>query len=82
MTVVKTVEVYVCPMPGCPDYFGSTSMPKLEEVMNLKSDMTHTASYNPAKADEDVTHSRSECPTCRRGGKQVERVRRAVSVTI
>jgi hypothetical protein len=71
----KIVAVYVCPTPGCPDYYGASNMPALELQMNLRSDLTHTTSYDPSKALEDTTHNRAECPTCRIGGKKVDRIR-------
>lgn len=72
----KRIHVYVCPTPGCPDYYGSGNTPKLEEEIVGQ----YGANFEP-KPKEDW-HSRAQCPTCRASGKKVERVRVELFVPI
>jgi hypothetical protein len=65
----KRVAVYVCPTPGCPDYYGTGGMPALEERI------VGQRGQNFEPRPESQWHSRAECPTCRAGGKKVERIR-------
>lgn len=70
----KTLEFFVCPTPGCDDYFGHNGMkdlgaiftgPKIEDRPELQRTTGST-----------MRHSRAECPSCReRDHIQVERVR-------
>lgn len=65
----KTVAVYVCPIEGCPDYYGSFNMPKLDDQI------VGQRGQNFEVRPESEWHSRAECPTCRAGGAKVERIR-------
>jgi hypothetical protein len=71
-TTNKKITVYVCPTPGCPDYFGSSTMG------DLSQEFTGPMVENRAKLTEETgspyKHSRAECPTCRIKGIKVERV--------
>lgn len=50
--VIETLVVYVCPNPQCSNYYGSSSMGRLEKQWNraLKG---------------EKTHKRSQCPNCK-----------------
>lgn len=72
------LDVYICPTPGCPEYYGVAGMgdlhksfvgPKVENRGALKDSSGH--------ADK---HSRAACPTCRMNGVEVERQRVTVTV--
>lgn len=65
----KTVAVYVCPTEGCPDYYGSFNQPALEDRI------VGQRGQNFEVRPESEWHSRAQCPTCRAGGKRVERIR-------
>ncbi len=60
------VKLWVCPTDGCTNYYGSSSMGDLTEVV--------------AKVDNNFTprpkeshHTRAQCPDCRTNGIRVER---------
>lgn len=76
----KDIEFYICPTPGCPDYFGSSTMPSLE-----------TAWTGPKAEDRGILavntgsphrHNRAECPTCRTQGRSVQRMRMRITVGV
>lgn len=75
-TVTKVVEVYVCPTPDCPDYFGHAAMPDL--ARKITGDRGMNGEHRP----ESNHRSRADCPTCFVKGKRVERIRCRVAVTI
>ena len=74
------VAVYVCPTPGCGNYYGASTMgdlgkqftgPKVEDRAGL------------ARATgSEMRHTRAECPDCRQRGLAVERklVERTIQV--
>lgn len=79
-TTAKEIDVYICPTPGCPSYFGHDGMqnlggyytgPKVDDKAALKE--TTGSPYR---------HTRAACPVCRAGGKEVERVRVRVRVDV
>lgn len=62
-----SIIVYVCPTPGCGNYFGSSNSGDLStQVVAQKG-----ANYEPR--DPSRWHARSACPDCRQRGKSVER---------
>lgn len=76
----KTVEVWVCPTPGCGDYYGSStagdltkqhSGPKVEDRAKLKEE-----TGSPWK------HNRAECPSCRQRGQKIQRQRVRVKIEL
>jgi hypothetical protein len=71
---IKELDFYVCPLPDCPDYFGSVNMPPLERKMN-----------RGMGANGDVigrSFPRADCPTCRVQGRQTTRLRVRVVVDV
>jgi hypothetical protein len=80
----KVVTLYVCPTPDCPDYYGSTYMPELEKLWTgPKAEDRHQEGISVHEhAPPGMRHTRAECPTCRRGGRYVERVRRSVTILV
>lgn len=67
------IQVYVCPTPGCGNYYGTKSI----EQLNLRDQFTgpriedratHVQSHGT-----EYRHSRAECPDCRQRGVKVER---------
>lgn len=64
-----TIEVYACPTPGCPDFFGHHNMPDFgARAVGVKD-----LNYSPKPASEHRT--RATCPTCFARGLRAERVR-------
>lgn len=49
---VEVIRVYVCPSETCDNYYGSSSMGKLEEQWNKDIKSQHTT-------------KRSQCPVCK-----------------
>lgn len=79
-TTGKTIHVYVCPTPGCDNYYGSTDMgdlgsqftgPKTEDKFALQATTGSTA-----------RHTRAACPFCRVRGRHVERVRMSLQIAV
>jgi hypothetical protein len=62
------VRVYVCYTEGCGNYYGSSTMGKLEEQENIGA----TGSGTPGK----VTSRRDKCPNC--GAPRQERLARLI----
>jgi hypothetical protein len=73
---LKKIELYVCPTPDCPSYYGATGMPDLSVVNQHLTDLN----YSPHPAS--THHSRAQCPVCREAGKSVERVLVEVVVAV
>ncbi len=69
---MKTIHVYVCPTPGCPDFFGSTTMGALHH--QFTGPMTENKPALLASTGSTARHTRAACPTCRIRGVHVERV--------
>ncbi len=67
------IALYVCPTPGCGDYYGATGMGDLGAKQNLVSDMKHTVKSDPF-AHPEVVSTRATCQTCRARGMDVTRV--------
>lgn len=64
------IEVYACPTPGCPDYFGHLGMPDIGARAIGTKDLNYTAK------PENQHRTRATCPTCfARDGSRVERIR-------
>jgi hypothetical protein len=77
----KRVEVYVCPTPGCGNFYGSSDMPALEA--EFTGPKTEDGSALEMKTGSRFRHSRAECPDCRlKGLGRVVRVRRAVTIQV
>lgn len=79
---VVTISAYVCPTPGCGNYFGSCTMPDLtKEYSGPKTENRHQvpAAQSPVGI-EGVRHTRAACPDCRGRGLDVER--RLVTVNV
>jgi hypothetical protein len=79
-TITKVVELYVCPTPDCPDYYGVPGMPNLHQ--EFTGPKIEDRAALELSTGYQVRHTRAECPTCRGRGRQVERVlvRAAVEV--
>lgn len=78
------IEVYVCPTPGCGNYYGAKGMPVLED--HHTGPKTEDRHQIPA-ADSRVgvmgmRHNRAECPDCRIRGTYVQRQRVTVAVEV
>jgi len=75
---VKTVTLYVCPTPGCPDYYGDGSTADLanqytgSKVENKGAEPLHTGP-DGRTLPRGIKHTRANCPTCRAKGLSVER---------
>lgn len=78
---IKTITVYVCPTPGCPDYFGSSGMPKLEDKLTgVYTEIRHSVQVEGLPPG--MKHNRANCPTCRQAGRDVDRVPIRLNVTV
>lgn len=77
----KQIAVYVCPTPGCGNYYGTNAMPDLtKEFSGAKLD---DAGAIEAKGQSRFKQSRADCPDCRaRGLGRIERVRVNVNVGV
>jgi hypothetical protein len=62
------VAVWVCPTPGCGNWYGSSSAGDLARAE------TRAPNGGP------VTSTRDECPSCRGRGKRVRRVRHVLAI--
>jgi hypothetical protein len=79
-TTKKRIQVYICPEPGCGNYYGSASMPDLSKRFSgPKLEDTHKLAQ---ETGSPVRHSRAACPDCRQRGKAVERVLVSVDVDV
>jgi len=67
------IEVYICPTPGCGDYYGAAGMGDLGAKENLISDMCHTVKSDPF-AHPEVVSTRDMCQSCRSRGVDSHRV--------
>lgn len=63
------IEVYACPTPKCPDFFGHFGMPDFGARVIGDKDIN----FGPKPASEHRT--RATCPTCWARGHRTERVR-------
>lgn len=74
------IEVYICPECGC--YYGGSNMPKLEE--RWVGPKTENKFQHPRRegVPPGMSHNRAQCPDCRARGREVERVRRSVTITV
>lgn len=77
-----TIDVYMCPYPGCPDYYGAVGMPDLgSRFTSVMTEERHREPGDPDRGPQPggipkgERHTRAECPTCRAQGRHVERVR-------
>lgn len=61
--------VWVCPNPGCGNYYGASGAGDLSKRLN------QDAKGNP-------TFARSICPDCREHGHMVERIPLSIEVTV
>lgn len=70
------MRLYICPTPGCGNYFGSSSMP------NLATSQNHAhAPWSASNAGEyRAVGTRDECPDCKAQGRTVRRELREVVV--
>jgi hypothetical protein len=76
----KTVQVYVCPTPGCTSYYGSPTMGDLGKAFtgpNIVEKPNHQK-----MTGSPYRHTRAACPDCRAHGKEVERVLMKISVIV
>lgn len=73
---VRQIVVYVCPTPGCPDYFGHTRV-DLDRPASARTEDRHAIREEMGTPEDEVAsrHTRAECPTCRARGRRVERIR-------
>lgn len=79
----KSVTLYVCPHPECPDYYGSTNMTEMESRFSgPKPENRHYFAEHDGEGSGE-RHSLAECPTCRMAGRgQRERVKVHVGVNV
>jgi hypothetical protein len=68
----KRIEVYVCPTPDCPDFYGAAGQNDLHERFTGPKAEDRAALRESTGSSN--RHSRAQCPTCRQRGIQVERV--------
>lgn len=71
------VQLYICPTPGCDNYYGSSGMPADLEDRHTgpKTEDRHQVPLKDSRVGvAGMRHSRAECPTCRVQGKYVDRV--------
>lgn len=73
------VGFYLCPTPGCGNYYGSSSMVDLSKEVALGRPEDHVPANNPGRI---ARHTRAECPDCRARGQRVERVLVATHVAL
>lgn len=66
------MRLYICPAPGCGNYYGSSSMPDLATAQNR--------AHNPRSGEYAITGTRDECPDCKARGRTVRREMREVVV--
>lgn len=79
MAQTVPIRVYVCPTPGCGNYFGASGMPDLTTAMTgVRTENRHE--YEQAHGTK-WRHNRAECPDCRANGKEVQRKLVQVNVT-
>lgn len=71
-TIAVEVGVYVCPTPGCGNYYGSSSMTDLAKA-KIEPPVDNKDSYRKAHGGDTVKFTRDECPDCRQRGKSVPR---------
>lgn len=72
--------LYVCPTPGCGDYYGSSQMPDLgAEFTGPKCEDRGALE---ARTGSPYRHSRAACPSCRLRGVAVERALVRVAVPV
>lgn len=78
------IRVYVCPTPGCGDYFGHTDMPDLAAATTgPKTEDRHQVSQLESRVNvAGKRHSRAECPSCRERGVFVERILCSISIDV
>lgn len=74
------IEVWVCPTPGCGDYYGAAGAGDLSQSRNLVSDMKHTVKSDPF-AHPEVVSTRATCQACRARGVDVERQRVVINLS-
>lgn len=76
----KVVRVYVCPTPGCGNYYGSSGMPDLSQEFSGPK-VEDKAAYERSHGSQ-YRCSRAECPDCRLKGNPVQRVPLDVAVMV
>lgn len=65
------ITVWVCPTPGCGNYYASSSAGDLSQLFNVKPNSS------------EKTFPRSRCPDCRDAGRgEVDRVRAVATVVV
>lgn len=80
-TRLKTVELYICPTQGCPNFYGTSTMPDLaEQFTGPKTEDATTLERGPHGSR--YKHNRAECPDCRQRGEPVQRVRIRAQVKV
>lgn len=65
------VRIYVCPIPGCGNYYGTDNMPDLHGVFT--GPRTEDIAGHAERTGSRYKHTRAECPACRLRGQRVER---------
>jgi hypothetical protein len=84
---VKQIRVWVCPTPGCPDFYGDGSRADLtasytgSKVENKHAEPLHTGPDGET-LPRGIKHTRAQSPTCRTQGRLVERVLCATTVFV
>lgn len=71
--VLVVVSLYVCPTPGCGNFYGSKSMPDLAAA-KVEPPVDNKAAWLESHPGDPVKFMRAECPDCRQRGHRVERV--------
>jgi hypothetical protein len=66
------VQLYICPTPGCPSYYGHDNMPDLAGSMT--GPKTEDREALRQATGSPWRHNRAACPTCRLRGVEVDRV--------
>lgn len=60
------ISIYVCPTDGCTNYYGSSSMGDMSEVVAKVG-----ANFEPR--GPSAWHARAACPDCRTKGIMIDR---------
>lgn len=79
-TTRKEIQVYICPTPGCGDYYGSGNMPDLGTSWN--GPKLEDQGVKELREGSRYTNNRQSCPSCRLRGVDVQRVLMALAVDV
>lgn len=67
------IEVYVCPTPGCGNYYGASGIERLPLGDEFTGPRMEDKAAHEINHGSQFRHSRAACPDCRQRGVAVER---------